>query len=122
MYRKFIKFIGFVAGLTFAATGVVMLFAAASGAVVKGQTGAYVMGLGWLATAVPLLVLPFSSRLAARIGAIVLAAFGLFALWVAFGSRMPAPLSFQFAAVAFGMLLLVRVGLALRRKRSGMGT
>ena len=120
--RKIIRSLAFVLGLVLAFAGLGMLLLAASGAVVQGQAGAYVAGASFLAVAIPLLVAPFFARFAEAIATVVFAGFSAAMLWLAFGSNgTTPPIAFQVAAVLFGLLFLLRVGLALR-KRPGVGT
>jgi hypothetical protein len=119
---NFVRFLAFIFGLLFALAGGGMLALAASGAVVEGQTGAYVIGSSLLAAAAPLLLVPVSARLAEVVAYAVFGGFAVAMLWAAFGSRGTTPSAlFQVAAVLFGLLLLLRVVLAWRKK-PGVGT
>jgi lipopolysaccharide export LptBFGC system permease protein LptF len=77
-----------------------------------------------LLIAAPLLAFPFSSRVAKSllVLAMFVLAFGM--LWLAFQSNSSAshPALVQVAAIAFAVMLLARVVLVLRRKRSALGT
>ena len=123
-FGKLAKALSFTAGLALAFLGVADLVMAASGAVVVGSTGAYVAGAVFLLGAAPLLVFPFSVRLAKGLGIAVLLAFAVAALWMAFGASPPPgqPWKFRVAAVAFAGLLLFRIWLARRGKVSRLGT
>ena len=119
---KFVRSLACIFGLLFALAGGGMLALAASGAVVEGQTGAYVVGSTLLAAAAPLLLVPLSARLAEVVAYVVFGGFAVAMLWAAFGSKVTAPSApFQAAAVLFGLLLFVRVVMALRKK-PGVGT
>jgi hypothetical protein len=114
--------VAFVAGLLLAMVGCGMLVLAASGAVVEGQAGAYLVSASFIAMAAPLLVLPFSTRTAKVVAFVVLGGFALAMLWAAFGATTTTPsLGFQIAAVVFVLLLLFRCSMALR-KTPGVGT
>ena len=121
-FGKIFRPVVLVAGSFLAAAGCGMLLLAASGAFAQGRAGAYFVGASLLGAATPLLVLPFSTRIASVVAFVLLAAFALAMLWAAFGSTVTTPsLGFQVAAVAFVLLLLFRGGMALR-KSSGVGT
>jgi hypothetical protein len=121
-YKEAITFLAVIAGVVLAAVGALVLFIAVSGDFVQGQTGAYVAGASCIAIATPLLLLPVYPRLATTLTFLALALFALGVLWTAFGSGISTTLTFRASALAFGVLLLIRVGLFLRRRRSGMGT
>jgi len=97
---------------------------AASGAVKTGPIAGYVAGLGFLLVAAPLLTFPFSNRVAELLLALALLALALGMLWLAFQPNLPTshPILVQVAAVVFAVMLLARVGLALRRNRSALDT
>jgi hypothetical protein len=61
--------------------------------------------------------LPFSTRLAKLLLVIAMFAFACGVLWLAFQPNLPSshPATIQVAAIAFGVMLVARVGLALRR-------
>lgn len=111
-------------GMCIALLGVVWVFMAASGAVKTNPVSGYVAGAGFLLVAAPLLAFPFSTRVAKSllVLAMFVLAFGM--LWLAFQPNSPAshPALVQVAAIAFAVMLLARVVLVLRRKRSGLGT
>ena len=68
-----------------------MLFLATSGAFAQGQAGAYFVSASLLGAATPLLVLPFSTRIARVVAFVLLAGFALAMLWAAFGSTVTTP-------------------------------
>jgi hypothetical protein len=122
--RTLIKVFTFFVGACIALLGVVWIFIAASGAVKTDPVASYVAGAGFLLAAAPLLAFPFSTRVAKSflILATFVIAFGM--LWLAFQPNSPAnqPALVQVAAIAFAVMLLARVVLVLRRKRSASGT
>lgn len=115
LFQIILKSLGFVVGLLFAALGAMSLLVAVTGDFAQGRTGAYVAGYSCLAIAAPLLVLPFSSRVAGILTFLVLTVFAISMLWTAFGTSVAWPWPFRLAAIAFAALLLVRVRLAQRR-------
>jgi hypothetical protein len=120
--NKLVRSLAFIFGLLLALSAIGILVLAASGAVMQGQVGAYIIGAGLFAVAAPLLVVPFSVRLAEIIAFTVFAGFAVAMLWAAFGSKATTPsTAFQFVAVLFGLLLSLRLVLALH-KRPGVGT
>ncbi|WP_158881831.1 hypothetical protein [Rhodanobacter sp. L36] len=122
--RTLTKVVTFLVGTCIALLGVVWLLMAASGAVKTDPVAGYIAGVGFLLAAAPLLAFPFSTRVAKSL--LVLAtfvlAFGM--LWLAFQPNSPTghPAIVQVAAIAFAVMLLARVVLVLRRKRSALGT
>ena len=121
--RNLTKIFSFLLGTLAALLGVTWLFVAASGAVKTGPIAGYVAGLGFLLVAAPLLTFPFSNRVAELLLALALLALALGMLWLAFQPNLPTshPILVQVAAVVFAVMLLARVGLALRRYRSALG-
>lgn len=119
-----IKGFTFLAGVCFAALGTFWIFLAASGAITTGASSGYVAGAGFLLVSAPLLALLFSARVAKHllIFALCVAAPGI--LWSSFQPELASnhPALVQLTAIAFAVLLVARVGLALHRKRSAQGT
>ena len=121
--RKIAKLISFFAGLALAIAGLVLVAIAASGAFSRGQSGAYIAGAALMAVAAPLISVPLSPRFAKFLALLVLAGFAFAMLWLGFISNSAMPsLSFQVAAIAFVLLVLLRVVLVFRRKRPQSGT
>ncbi|KQY48647.1 hypothetical protein [Lysobacter sp. Root494] len=123
-FGKLIKTLSLLAGAGIVLLGVIWLVVAASGAVKTGQAFAFIVGAAFLVVAIPFLVFPFSSRLAKVLAVLVLLMLALAMLWFAFrpGTPIDRPVLAQVGAIAFAVLLFARVGLALHRKRSGLGT
>jgi hypothetical protein len=123
-FRVLLKAICLLAGAAMALMGLTWLGVAWSGAVRTGGTLAVVAGLSFLLAAVPIVVFAFSPRRAKPMAVGLLFPFAFGMLWLAF--RPDAPVNRQMlaqaAAIAFAVLLLARVGLALRRKRIRGGT
>jgi hypothetical protein len=119
-----IKGFTFLVGVCLAALGTFWLFLAVSGAITPGATAGYVAGSGFLLVSAPLLAFSFSVRVARYLLVLALCALALGLLWSAFQPELPSnyPALVQLAAIAFAVLLVARVGLALRRKRSAQGT
>ncbi|WP_395117209.1 hypothetical protein ACFCQI_07585 [Rhodanobacter sp. FW102-FHT14D06] len=122
--RAFAKILSFLAGLCLAAVGVAWLFIASSGAVKASPFAGYLVGAGFLSVAAPLLAFPFSIRVAKALVALVMVGLAVGMLWLAFRPDSPSshPSLVQAAAIAFAVTLFARIGLALRRKRSALGT
>ena len=122
--RKLLKILSFVAGVGLFLPGATWMLIASSGAIKTGQAAGYIAGTGFLLAASPFLTFPFSARVAKFPGVLTLFALASGMLWLAFRPGLPVdrPLPAQVAAIAFGVLLLARVGLALRRNYSGLGT
>jgi len=122
--RTLTKIFTFLVGACITLLGVVWVFVAASGAVKTDPVAGYVAGAGFLLVAAPLLAFSFSTRVAKSllVLAMFVLAFGM--LWFAFQPNSPAshPALVQVAAIAFAVMLLARIVLALRRKRSALGT
>ena len=123
-YRPIAKVLSFLAGACLLLLGLTWIFIAASGAMRTGQEAGYVAGAGFVLAASPLISYPFSVRLAKVLGVVVMFVLASGMLWLAFRPDLPVerPELAQVAAIAFGVLLLARVGLALRRKYSRLGT
>jgi len=118
------KVFTFLVGACIALLGVAWIFIAASGAAKTGPVAGYVADAGFLLVAMPLLAFPFSVRVAKSLLVLVLFVFAFDALWLAFQPNLPTshPALVQVAAIAFAVMLIARVGLVLRRKRSALGT
>jgi hypothetical protein len=116
---KIIKIVSFLVGLLFAGLGLFVLFTLASGAVVAGNRDALVTGICFVLVALPFLAFPFSLRLAKLLGVLVLLVLAAAALWLVFSPSLAVahPAIYQVAAIALGVLLVARVGLALLRRR-----
>ena len=122
--RTLAKTVSFLFGLCLTVVAAAWIYTASSGAVKFGLTLSYVAVGGLLMAAAPFLVFPFSRRLAKAMLALFALALALSMLWLAFQPDMPAshPAIIQVAAIALVVLLLARIGLALRRKSSAAGT
>jgi hypothetical protein len=122
--RTLTKVFTFLVGACVALLGVAWVSIAASGGVKADPVAGYVAGAGFLLVATPLLTFPFSTRIAKSllVLAMFVLAFGM--LWLAFQPKSSAsrPALVQVAAIAFAVMLLARVVLVLRRKRSALGT
>lgn len=121
---KIIKVLMSVAGIVLAWAGSGILAIAVSGSVLVGQYSAYATGSSLLLAAVPCIALLFSVRCAQFLGSVVLLAFALGALWLAFWSTLSLtqPRFFQAAAIAFAALVIFRVGLFLCKEKFAHGT
>lgn len=119
MLGKIIKIVSFLVGLFFGALGLFVFFTLASGSVTAGKRDALVTGICFVLVALPFLALPFSRRLAKLLGVLVLLALAAAALWLVFSPNLASahPAIYQVAAIALGVLLVARVGLALLRRR-----
>jgi hypothetical protein len=121
--RTFSKIFSFLLGACFASVGVLWIFTAASGAIKSGPVAGYVAGAGFLLVAAPLLAFPFSTRVAKLLLVLLMLLLAFSMLWLAFQPNLSSnnPALVQGGAIAFAVILLARVGLALRRKRSALG-
>jgi hypothetical protein len=121
--RKIVKVLLFAAGVVLALAGAGILAMAASGSVIVGRYSAYATGSGLLLIAAPCIALLFSIRFAQILGLVVLLAFAIAALWLAFWSTvsLERPWLFQVAAIVFAVLAISRVGLFLRNNSSAQG-
>lgn len=119
MLGKIIKLISFLVGLFFGGLGLFVFFTLASGSVIAGARDALVTGICFVVVALPFLVLPFSIRLAKLLGVLVLLVLAAAALGLVFSPNLSSahPAIYQVAAIALGVLLVARVGLALLRRR-----
>ncbi|WP_139350352.1 hypothetical protein [Rhodanobacter sp. C03] len=122
--RTLTKVFIFLVGVCIALLGVTWVFVAASGAVKTDPVAGYVAGAGFLLAAAPLLAFPFSVGVAKSLLVLVMFVLAFGMLWFAFQPNSPAshPALVQVAAIAFAVMLLARVVLVLRRKRSALGT
>ena len=123
-HRLVVKVFSFLMGACLLLLGLTWIVIAASGAMRTGQAAGYVAGAGFVLAASPLLSYPFSVGLAKALGVLVMFVLASGMLWLAFRPVLPVerPELVQVAAIAFGVFLLARVGLALRRKYSRLGT
>ncbi len=122
--RTLAKILSFIFGLCLVLLGATWAYLAMSGAVNSGITESCVTAGGLLLAATPCLVFPFSGRLAKALVVVFILAIAVGMLWLAFQPNLPAehPAAIQVAAIALVVLLVARVGLALRRKVSAPGT
>jgi hypothetical protein len=122
--RTLLKVLSFLIGGCIALLGTGWVFITASGAIKTSPIAGYVAGSGFLLIATPLLMLPFSTRIAKSLLVLVMLVLALGMLWLAFQPDLPTnhPTLVQVAAITFAITLLARVGLTLRRKRSPLGT
>jgi len=118
------KTLSILAGSAIALFGVTWLVIAGSGAVKTGQALGYVAGGAFLIAATPFLAFPFSQRLAKILATLLLLMLALAMVWFAFrpGEPIDRPVLAQVGAISFAVLLFARVGLAMRRRQSGLGT
>ncbi len=124
LLRKLVNVLSFVAGMGLCLMALIWVLISVSGDIKSDQALGYIFSATFFLVAAPFLVFPFSVRFAKLLGVICLLVFALSMLWLAFRPSAPIerPVLAQAAAVAFVVLLFTRVGLALRRKRSGLGT
>jgi hypothetical protein len=115
--RALIKIIAFLIGILLASAGATGAYIAASSGLKTGIAGSYLAASGFILVAAPFLASPFSTRLAKFLLVIAMFAFACGVLWLAFQPNLPSshPATIQVAAIAFGVMLVARVGLALRR-------
>jgi hypothetical protein len=123
-FRSLLRAICLVAGASALLLGLACLLIAWSGAFRSGENLAVAVGTGFLLLAAPLIVFFYSKRRAKpmAVGLLLLLASAM--LWLAFRPGVPVdrPMMAQAATIAFAVLLIARVGLALRRKYSRRGT
>jgi len=122
--RTVAKLFSFLVGSCFFLLGATWAYMAASGAVTSGLSESWVAAGGFLLAAATCLVFPFSARFAKALLVVFLFVIALGMLRLAFQPHLPAehPVAIQVAAIAYVVMLVVRVGLALRRKVSAAGT
>lgn len=122
--RKLINVLSFLMGASLFLMALTWAYISASGAIKSGQAFGYISSVAFLLFAAPFLAFPFWVRLAKVLGVFCLAVLALGMLWFAFRpeNTMEHPALTQAVVIAFVVLLFTRVGLALRRKRSGLGT
>jgi len=109
----FLKWAGFCAGCLIALEAIVSIMILGRGDASEGATFMLAGSVISTALAVPLLALPFSMRFARLAFLAVLVLFAAGMLWLVFTSTR-AQWTHQLAAVAFAVLLLVRIGLKRR--------
>jgi len=116
--RTLIKIIALLIGVFLASAGATLAYIAASSGPKAGVTGSSLVASGFILVAAPFLTFPFSTRLAKLLLLITMFAFACGVLWLAFQPNLPSshPATIQMAAIAFGVTLVARVGLALRRQ------
>lgn len=109
-----------ILGAGFGLAGLLLLVVASIGNFSMGRGAVAAMGIGCLAIATPFFAFLHSRQWARRLAAIVLLAFAGTTLWLSFRPNTPAPdpTITQAAAIALTVLLLARIGLALRAKRT----
>jgi hypothetical protein len=117
---KLINVAAIVTALLLAALGAVAIAASRSGAIQLDGSVGIVAGVAFLLLAAPLFVFPFSKRVFRVLGVIDLLALAAGVLYLAFQPDLPTtrPSIYQFGAVALAVLLLARVVLGLRGRRS----
>ena len=120
---NFIRVSALLVGVVLLCFAASMLWLAGSGLVIEGKSGAYLLGVSLVAVSVlPLLVAARLSQLARLAGLTLLVLIALAMLWAAFGSSSTTPtLAFQLASVAFALLVLFRIYLAIRHSRQASG-
>ena len=120
---KLLKVASVVAALVLALTGVVSFIAAGSGAFGQDKNFAIVAGLGFSLLAAPLFAFPFSKRIFRALGVVVLLALAASLIYSSFQPALAAsrPAVYQLGAIAFAVLLVARVVLSVRGRRSRHG-
>ena len=120
---KLIGVTSFLVGFALFLFGAVWLYAYIAGDIAPRHPMALVMVVGMLLVSTPFLAFPFSKRAAKGLSVVLLIMFAAVMLWVTFHPGQPAthPGIYQTGAIAFAVLLLARVGLALRRNRPRQG-
>ena len=110
-------------GVCFTLVGALNLVIAAIGNFSMGRTAVTAMGFAFLVIATPFFAFLYSRNLAKLLGAVVLLVFAAAMIWLSFLPDTPAPdpTIYQVAAIPLGVLLIARIGLALRGKRSRAG-
>lgn len=121
-YQRLINLMAILVGGCVAALGVLLLAIAASDNVSQGQTGLALSGTALLLVAAPVLAVPFSVRAAKWLLLLALACLAGLAIMLTFRPLpgvTPSPLV-QGAAIAFAVLLVLRVFLGRRGKSAGL--
>ena len=110
-------------GICFALMGASCLVISAIGDFSMGRTVVVVMGFSFLVIAMPFFAFLYSRRLTEVLGVVGLLAFAAAMLWLTFRPTIPVsdPTIYQVAAIALAVLLVARVALRLRGKRSAPG-
>jgi hypothetical protein len=118
------KVFSFLVGACIALLGVAWIFIATSGAIKTGSVAGYIASAGFLLVAAPLLAFPFSVRVTKALLVLAMLALAFGMLWLTFQPNLPTnhPAVVQAAAIAFAVTLFARVGLAMRRKCSALGS
>jgi hypothetical protein len=120
-----IKAASLLIGAALALLGGVFFYAYAVGDFVQGRSVAIFMGISLILASTPIFAFAFSTRAAKFLLVVLLFAFAAALLWMVFFNPAQAvarPWIYQTAAISFAVLLVIRVGLALRRSHSGQGT
>ena len=120
---KAAKVVSLLVGIVLALLGSFAIIMVQSSAIVEGGHDAAVFGTGMMLVALPFLIFPFSVHLARLLGVLLLLALAVVMLWLVFSPDFAAahPAIYQAGAIAFGVLLVARIGLASRNKRSQSG-
>lgn len=120
-WRRLLKVVVFVTGACGAGAALLLLALAlaAWGRIVQGQTGLCLTAVGMLLFATPMMAFPFSRRVAKAALMLALAALAGVALWMSFLPQdgVASQPWVQAGAIAFAVLLVVRVHLGRRRER-----
>lgn len=118
--EKLVKVASILVGVLLAIFGFGVLAVAAVGDFSQGRFEAVAIGSGLLLLAFASLAYLFSVRLAKSLLVLFLFELAATVLWLVFRPEPPVarPAIHQAAAIAFAVLLLARVGLAMRRGRS----
>jgi len=106
-------------GVLFAGMAAMCFFVAAIGTFSTGRGAVIVMGSGLLLISLACFAFLHSRTWAKLLGLVVLLGFAGVMLWMVFRPDNPIqnPMIYRVAAIALGVLLLVRIGLTLRGKR-----
>ena len=116
-HAKLFFTVAFTGGIVLLGAGIFQFLIVTSGAFAEGADGASLFAACLCALAVPLLVVPFSIRLARILGIACLVCFVAAMWWAAFVSGETTPsVEFRVAAVFFTLLLLLRIGVAFRKR------
>lgn len=123
-YQRLINLFAIIGGGGTALIGALLLAIAASGNVNEGQTGLAISGIGLLLVAAPAIAAPFSARIAKWLLLLALACFAVLTIRLTFWPQAgvtPTP-PVQRAVIAFAALLVLRVFVGRRGKRTDLGT